>query len=333
MPVQGEKRIRLMLDIDLTQLRRLDMTLLLVFAELVDQRKMTVVAQKLGLTQSAISHSLKRLRDLFQDELFVRGPNGLMPTERALRLSEKVAAILALSTQALNLDRSFDPGTETRVIRVGALDYEVAMFAAPLIERLRALAPKSRFVFRSLARKSALAELRASELDMALGFFFQPGSDIETRELYRESYSVVMRKGHRLARKKLTTERYAGAQHLLMSPLGELHGIVDASLARHRLERNVVGSLPLFLLVLATVAKTDLISTIPARLALGYGKTFGLSIAPPPIDIRAFPVHLAWHQRSTSEPALAWFRELMRSVIVDVASETLAGAKPAACAG
>jgi DNA-binding transcriptional LysR family regulator len=311
-----------MLDIDITQLRRLDMTLLVVFAELVRHRKMTIVAQRLGLTQSAISHSLKRLRDVFQDELFLRGSNGLVPTDRALTLEARVSSILALSAQALSLDRTFDPRTETRVIRVGALDYEVAMFAAPLIERLRALAPKSRFVFRSMARKSALGELRDNELDMGLGFFVRPGSDIEISELYRESYSVVMRKGHGLAKKKLTTRRYADAQHLLMSPLGELHGIVDASLARHRLERNVVGSVPLFLLVLATVAKTDLISTIPARLAQSYGKAFGLAIASPPIDIRPFPVHLAWHQRSSTEPALKWFRDLMRSVIVDVASET-----------
>jgi DNA-binding transcriptional LysR family regulator len=185
----------------------------------------------------------------------------------------------------------------------------------------------------------ALAELRGSELDMALGFFFRPGNDIETSELYRESYSVVMRKGHGLAKKKLTTKRYADAQHLLMSPLGELHGIVDASLARHRLERNVAGSVPLFLLVLATVAKTDLISTIPSRLAQSYGKAFGLSIAPPPIDIRPFPIHLAWHQRSSSEPALKWFRELTRSVIVDVAADATAwkgganGVKPRMSAG
>jgi hypothetical protein len=124
-----------MSDIEFTQLRRLDMTLLLVFAELVRQRKMTIVAQRFGLTQSAISDSLKRLRDVFQDELFRRASNGLEPTDRALRLASKVSAILALSTEALSLDKTFDPGTKSRVIRVGALDCEVAMFAAPLIER------------------------------------------------------------------------------------------------------------------------------------------------------------------------------------------------------
>ena len=150
-----------MSDIDIVQLRRLDMTLLLVFAELVRQRKMTIVAQRLGLTQSAISHSLKRLRDVFQDELFLRGSNGFEPTERALRLESKVLDILALSKQALSLDKTFDPRTEARLVRVGGLDYEVAMFAAPLIERLRKLAPKARLVFKSLARKPALAGLRA----------------------------------------------------------------------------------------------------------------------------------------------------------------------------
>ena len=313
-----------MLDIDITQLRRLDMTLLLVFAELVRHRKMTIVAQRLGLTQSAISHSLKRLRCVFQDELFRRSSNGLEPTDRALTLEAKVSVILALSKQALSLDKTFDPSSETRVIRVGALDYEVAIFAAPLIERLRTLAPKSKFVFKSLARRGALAELRNNELDMALGFFVRPGSDVETSELYRESYSVVMRKGHALAKRKLTAKRYADAAHLLTSPSGELHGIVDASLARHRLERNVVGSVPLFLLTLTTVAKTDLIATIPARLAQKYEESAGLTIVTPPIDIRAFPVHLAWHQRSSSEPALQWFRDLMKSVIVDVATETAA---------
>lgn len=311
-----------MSDIDIVQLRRLDMTLLLVFAELVRQRKMTIVAQRLGLTQSAISHSLKRLRDVFQDELFLRGPNGFRPTDRALRLESKVFDILALSKQALSLDKTFDPTTETRLVRVGGLDYEVAMFAAPLIERLRKLAPKTRLVFKSLARKPALAELRAGELDMAIGFFFRPGNEIETSELYRETYSVVMRKGHRLARKTLTAKRYAEAEHLLTSPSGDLHGIVDASLARHKLERDVVGSVPLFLLALATVAKTDLISTIPARLASSYGKAIGLTIVPPPIEIRSFPVHLAWHQRSSTEPALKWFREIAKSVVVEAASRT-----------
>jgi DNA-binding transcriptional LysR family regulator len=196
------------------------------------------------------------------------------------------------------------------------------MFAAPLIERLRNLAPKSRLVFKSVARRAALAELRASELDMALGFFFRPGNDVETSELYRETYSVVMKRGHALSKRKLTTKRYAAAEHLLMSPLGELYGIVDASLARHDLERNVVGSVPLFLLTLATVAKTDLIATIPARLARSYGMAFGLTIMPPPIELRSFPVHVAWHQRSSTEPSLKWFREMVKSVIVEVASES-----------
>ena len=171
---------------------------------------------------------------------------------------------------------------------------------------------------------------------MAIGFYFRPGNDIETDELYRETYAVVMRKGHALARKKLTLKRYADAAHLLTSPSGELHGIVDATLARHRLERNIVGSVPLFLLTLTTVARTDLIATIPTRLAQKFAKAAGLTIMPPPIDIRAFPVHLAWHQRSSTEPALKWCRELIKSVIVDVASETatsrtgLNGAKPRA---
>lgn len=121
-----------MTDIDTAQLRRIDLTLLCVFVELMRHRKLTVVAARLGLTQSAISHSLKRLRDIFGDPLFRRRPNGVEPTARALALEPRISSIVALTREALRLDSKFDPGTADRLFRIAALDYETSVMAGHL---------------------------------------------------------------------------------------------------------------------------------------------------------------------------------------------------------
>lgn len=304
-----------MSDIDITQVRKLDMTLLVVFAELVRHRKSTIVADRLGLTQSAISHSLRRLRSIFADELFLRRPNGLEPTARALAIEPKVLEILKLSSETFGLDRHFEPTTYEGTLRIGALDYEEAMFAAPLIDRFHAASPRMRLVFRSLVRTAALEALSAGELDVALGFYFDLGDNFECVELFREGYSVVARAGHPLLKQKLTPKRYSESAHLLVSLSGDLRGIVDTALSKHDLTRHVCASVPLFLPALATIGRTDLIGTIPSRLAAKYAKSFGLKATAPPIEVRAFPVHLVWHRRTTSDPALSWLRKELVSVV------------------
>ena len=304
-----------MSDIDHTKLRRLDMTLLLVFAELVRHRKMTLVAERLGLTQSAISHNLKRLRDIFGDELFLRRPAGVEPTGRALALEPKVAAILALSSEALNIEAEFRPAQDGRTVRIAALDYEEAMFAAPLIEHFRRVAPNMRLVFRSLSRQSALDALSEGEVDVALGYFHGPGENFEVQTLYEETYNTVVHEHHVLAKGRLTINRFCKAEHLLVSIGGDLRGVVDATLAQSGRSRNVVAAVPLFLAALATVSRTQLVCTIPSRLARRFAPHYKLAILKPPLEIRSFTVQLLWHRRSTAEPGMQWFRKELAAVV------------------
>jgi DNA-binding transcriptional LysR family regulator len=304
-----------MRDIDIAQIRRLDMSLLLVFSELIRHRKMTVVAERLGLTQSAISHSLRRLRDLFADELFLRRPNGLEPTGRALMLEPKVASILALSADALSLDETFNPRNDSRTVRIAALDYEQAMFVAPLVGGLRQEAPRTRLIFRSLSRKAALDALGTAEIDLAIGYFPQVGGEYGLQVLYQENYSVVMRRHHPLGQAKLTPKRYCGAEHLLVSIGGDLSGIVDQTLVALGFERRVVAAVPLFLPALATVSRTDLVCTVPSRLAERYAASHRLIVRSPPVTIRSFAVHMIWHRRTANEPALKWIRQQFATII------------------
>jgi DNA-binding transcriptional LysR family regulator len=300
-----------MSDIDSAQLRRLDMSQLLVFAELMRHRKLTIVAERLGLTQSAISHALKRLRVTFHDQLFLRRPAGVEPTARAFDLERRIAEILRLSSEALDIERSFDPRTEERIIRIGAPDYEVSIFTPPLLELLSREAPRLRVSFRALIRAAALDALADGTLDVALGYFPRLTENFESLPLFEETYTTVMRKGHSLAARRLTLKSYCAAEHRVVSLGGDLNsltGMVDQTLAQQNLSRRVVATVPMFFPALTTVAASNLVATIPSRLAERHARQFNLVTKPPPLALRTFIVRAVWHKRATSDLTLKWLR-------------------------
>lgn len=295
-----------MTDITDKDIRRLDMTALLVFESLMREGKLTRVAVHLGLSQSAISHALNRLRGLFGDELFLRRPHGMEPNARARMIEPKIAALLALSRETLGAVEDFQPRESRRTWRVGALDYEAALLSPVLTTALRTEAPGMRLTFRSVTRRSAMAALQDGAIDMAVGYFWDPPSRLAAHHLFTEGYRVVYRKDHPQIGKRLTLKRYLAARHLVVSFDGALSGIADQTLERMGLSRQVVAALPLFFPALATIAETDLVATLPSRLALRHGPRFGLSVAPPPFEIRPFPVSALFHRRDAGSPFTAW---------------------------
>lgn len=328
-----------MTDIEYAQVRRLDLTLLLVFVELMRHRKLTIVAQRLGQTQSAISHSLKRMRDVFGDELFIRRPAGVEPTARALALLPNIERIIGLAQEALWTDGGFDPRGSARTVRIGALDYDASLFAAPLTRILRREAPSMRLSIRVVARQMALDALTDSSIDIAIGYQPAVPDSFIHAGLYDETYVVVMRQGHERAAATLTLDAYLKCEHLLVSIAGGLHGVVDEALARMGLSRNVITALPMFLPALATVSETDLIATVPRRLALRNAARFGLLAFDPPLLIRPFSVSQVIHRRSAHDPGLAWIRSRLQGLtdLIDAAPDTAANrsvqALPVAKAG
>jgi DNA-binding transcriptional LysR family regulator len=305
-----------MTDITTAHIRRLDMTLLVVFVELVRHRKLTVVAERLGLTQSAISHALKRLRDIFDDELFLRRSNGVEPTSRALALEPKIAAIVGLTVDALNIQREFDPAREERIVSVAATDSVASIYSAPIIEHLRVHAPHMRISFRSAVRKQALDAISDGTIDLAIGFFYETLSkEFGSRHLFDDGYSVIARSGHPISRGDLSLKRYLGSDHLLISLSGEMSGIVDTTLEALGEKRRVVATVPLFMQALGTIAETDLICTVPARLAHHHAARFGLAIMKPPLPIRPLRITALWHRRTAADPALMWLRDQIGQLV------------------
>ncbi|MFN4203372.1 MAG: LysR family transcriptional regulator [Tabrizicola sp.] len=298
-----------MSDLSISELRRLDLTLLLVFLGLLRHRKALDVAVDLGLTQSAISQSLKRLRDIFGDELFLRRPHGMEPTATALALEAPVATAVDALRGALGAARAFDPGTATGLVRIAALDAEQAVLIPPLAARLHTRAPGLTLTVLPLGRTAAMEALAEGRADLALGYVWETPEAICSERLYDEGFLVAGRPEVLPMAPALDLDTYCAADHILISPGGDLRGVVDDQLAVLGRSRRVVLGLPAFLPALAAVAAARALVTLPARVAQAFAPGFGLVTATPPLEVRRFPVSAFWHRRNDADPQTIWIRQ------------------------
>ncbi len=304
-----------MSDINEIALRRLDLTVLLVFLGLMRHRKATEVASRMGLTQSSISHSLKRLREAFDDPLFLRQPHGMEPTAVALALEPKLRLAVETLSGAMRGPEAFDPAEATGVVTIGTYDNEMAVLVPGLMQRLCHLAPGLRLIVRSVVRGAALQALEAGDIDLAFGFFWDLPEGFLSDPLYDESYRVVLRHGHPLLEGPWTAAAFASARHVVVSPAGVLSGIVDRELQRLGLTRQVVAAVPLFFPALVTVADSDMVATLPTRLVLAHAEAFGLAVREPPVAIRSFPVSAIRHRRNARNGLHNWLVGQARDVL------------------
>lgn len=310
-----ENRNRIMSDLSQTELRKLDLTLLLVFLGLLRHRKAASVAAELGLTQSAISQALKRLRDVFRDELFLRRPHGMEPTAAALALEVPVAQAVAALRSALTVTRSFEPATADGIVRIAALDSEQAVIMPRFAARVRQLAPRLRLSVLPLARRDAIEALADGRADIALGFLWDAPDTLSKRRLYDESFLVAGLASALPEAPQISLDAYCAAEHVLVAPGGDMSGIADRTLEAIGRSRRIVLGLPSFLPALAAVAHSGAIVTLPRRVAEDFAAGFGLVTAEPPIGIRRFPVSAFWHRRNDSDPLTQWLVAELASMI------------------
>jgi DNA-binding transcriptional LysR family regulator len=303
-----------MSEFSTSELRRLDLTLLLVFLGLVRHRKALDVAAELGLTQSAISQSLKRLRDIFGDELFLRRPHGMEPTATALALEAPVAAAVDALRGALGVARDFDAATATGLVRIAALDSEQAVLIPPLAARLRQLAPGLTLSVLPLGRGAAMDALSEGRADLVLGFVWDLPEMISGKLIYEESFLVAGRPEALPKAPHISIDDYCAADHVLISPGGDLRGVVDDQLEAMGRSRRVILGLPAFLPALAAAADSAALVTLPARVARAFAAGFGLVTAEPPILVRRFPVSVFWHRRNETDPRTLWIRQQLLGV-------------------
>ncbi len=298
-----------MSDFSKAELRRLDLTLLLVFLGLLRHRKATDVATELGLTQSGVSQALKRLRDIFSDELFLRRPHGMEPTAIAFALEVPIAAAVDALRGALGAARQFDPATAEGTIRIAALDSQQAVVIPQLAARLRQAAPGLALSVLPIGRAAAIDALIEGRVDLALGFVWNLPETIVSSLLYEERYRVVGLAASLPDAPVVKMEDYLAADHILVSLEGDTRGIVDKELLSFGKTRRVTLAIPAFLPALAAASATGALVTLPSRIADTFAAAFGLVVAEPPLPIRNFPVSTLWHRRNDADPRIRWIRQ------------------------
>lgn len=295
-------------------IRRVDLSLLLILRELAKERRTTAVANQLGLSQSAVSHALARLRDLLGDPLFVRRSNGLEATPRCLQLLPKVEALIGLARELVEADAAFAPATTNRTFTLAGSDMVLAKLVTPLIARLRQAAPRARIGFRAAVGAGALEHVQRGEADIALGRFGKLPGALIAEPLFKETFKVIARKRHPALSRGLNLKRYLALDHLLVSSRAGYVGRVDEALQKQGLARNVVASVPLFLQAFASVSRTDLIATVPECLARAHASDFELVTCACPVKIETFDVVTVHSRAAATDPGLAWLRGLVRDL-------------------
>lgn len=290
-------------------LRRLDLNLLVVLDALMTDRNVTRAAERVGLSQPAMSNALSRLRAFFKDDLFVRGPEGMRPTARAMDLAPSIHAALGTIDAALD-PVAFDPATAQRAIRIDTNDYVVSTYFPPLLRILAKEAPGIDLRVTPQTGQT-LERLDAQEIDFGVSAFGDLPERFDIEQIDEDEYVVLMRRKHPLADSNVTLNRYAAASHVLVSPRGDPRGFVDQLLAEKGLTRRIALTVNQFSAVGPIIAKTDLIVTIPRRIAELMAPAFSLVLKPSPVaGPKAFSaVSIVWHKRLGQHPAHVWFRK------------------------
>jgi DNA-binding transcriptional LysR family regulator len=290
-------------------LRKADLNLLVVFQMLLTERHVGRAAGRLGLTQSAASHALGRLRGLFGDPLFVRHPKGVEPTARALALAPAIVDILNRA-QSVLASPVFDPSV-ARSFTIATIDLTVPTIIVPLIERLRRIAPATDLRMVSLVREDVAAAFDRQEIDMAILNFPDPPKRIARLPVLKDRYVGIARRGHPgLRGRSLTAKAYAALPHLLFSPRGDPKGIVDEPLAQlSGVRRRVVMTIPHISAVPLIVARTDLVAVIAKRIALLYASEYDLMLFDPPINLPEFTINVLTSAARAGDPSLQWLQQ------------------------
>lgn len=301
------------------ELRKIDLNLLVIFNQLLVERRVSTVADRLDLTQPAVSNALKRLRLLLQDELFLRTSRGMEPTPYALQLAEPVAYALGTLHSALNQRTNFDPLASTRTFTLAVTDIGEIYFMPILMNALAEQAPNIRISTVRNTASSLKEDMEAGSVDLAIGLLPSLQAGFFQRRLFRQRYVCMYRKEHPLAKKPITLEDFCEAEHVCVIAANTGHGEVDVLLERAGITRRMRLVVPHFIAVGHILQTTDLIATVPERFAARCEGPFNLTSSPHPAKLPDIAINLFWHAKYHRDPANRWLRQL----VFDLFSENL----------
>ncbi|MGL4379761.1 MAG: LysR family transcriptional regulator [Vibrio sp.] len=292
-------------------LRSLDLNLLKAFDALMDEGSVTRAAQRLMLTQPAVSAMLTRLRGYFDDPLFVRVQRGMIPTERAIKMADPIKQVLADINRLLQ-PIHFVPQTARMTYTIAATDYALKAVIVPFMAELKQRAPGIKIAVIAVNHDRLGRQMEQGEVDLALVTPTTTPEELHSRTLYQEQYVCMMRADHpSAAAGSITLEQFCRLEHILVSNRGGFWGPTDDALAALKLSRQIGLSVNSFLVLPEILRITDMIAVVPRRLACRHDH---LLIMDTPLEVSGFTKSMAWHERVHRDPAHQWIRALFLEI-------------------
>jgi DNA-binding transcriptional LysR family regulator len=282
-----------------------------LLAELADLRKLSAAAARLGLSQSAASHALARLRKRTGDALFVRGGGGFYPTPYGERLSAASRSALNILLDGFAANAPFDPAQTTRRFTVYLSDVGQMVFLPKLLAFMSREAPQASLRVSPIPLEQPGAPLASGEVDLAVGFFSNLTTGFRQSMLFRERYVCVVRADHPNFRNGMTAEGFARSPRALADASGMGHAVVEAELKREGLLVAPRLTVPQFMVLPLVIANSDLLVIMPSRLAKAFAELVSIKILRPPVVLKPYDIKLYWHERYQQDPANRWLRRAL----------------------
>ncbi|MCS3421259.1 LysR family transcriptional regulator [Pseudomonas yamanorum] len=290
-------------------LSKVDLNLFIVFDAIYTEANLTRAGQIVGITQPAVSNALARLRETFNDPLFVRTAQGMVPTPMAQNIIGPVRNALSLLRVSVQESRIFNPQQAAKTYRISMTDLTEAVILPPLFQRLRRLAPTVVIESFLSKRRETTKELAAGRLDFAVDAPLNTDPQVRHVKLMEDRYVCAMRKGHPMAGKeKLTLDDYLSLTHIHISSRRNGLGHVDLALGKMGLQRKIALRSQHYLMASQVLQQTDMVMTVPERFARRHElHWFNLPVN----DVPMVETHLYWHESTDQDPANRWMREQM----------------------
>ncbi|KZN51935.1 LysR family transcriptional regulator [Pseudoalteromonas luteoviolacea] len=293
-------------DIELNQLRLLQI--------IFETKNLTRAGERAGLTQSAVSHTLKKLRHSFNDSLVIRQGNQLVMTPRAETLKPQLNRWLNDFEKNILFQEQFEPTTSTRTFYIATSDLVEQALSAPLITHLAKVAPQVRVVFTKLDKRGLASQIESGEVDFSISVVESSHPSLMVTTLYRDDFVSVVKNDHPILANPQDVKLFCQYPHLLAGTGKDTRGMVDDALNEHGLSRTVQYKVANFSSAPYIVEQSDAIFTAPRRFLDAISKQFQISQFETPIPMKSYAMKVYWHIKNKDEQAIKWFREQLVAV-------------------
>lgn len=296
----------------MTTFSNMDLNLLRVFDAIASERSLTQAGNRLHLSQPAVSYALGRLRLIFDDPLFIRTKEGMQPTPAAIELSKSISRALQAVQDALRYAEQFDPASSTRVFHASMTDVAEMVFLPFVCEKLNELAPNTRLHIEQTSPVAIEEALRTGRLDLAIGNLPALKPHTEHVVLFEETYVCVTRTRKELPKgRKLSLEAFLGMSHISVDSVESSHNQIEDAFRTLGISRKIALNIPHFSVLPRILERTDLVVTLPLRIARLFNENENLMIYTLPVEIPPVDVTLHWHKDFENDHGGRWLRELV----------------------